>query len=184
MDVSNYLTIVPTQQSIEARVDPANPDEVRRLFQAHGDALYRLAVVMIRESGEAEDVVQDAFVRLLTHLSGNGDRTNLKSWLFTVTANLCRDRLRRRLRWLPWLPEHDRLLLTNPVLDRRDPQQIFVAAIRTLKPRDRLLVMLKAQGLSYREIAAAAGINESSVGRLLARAVARWQKARAATAYE
>jgi DNA-directed RNA polymerase specialized sigma24 family protein len=38
--------------------------------------------------------------------------------------------------------------------------------------------MLKVQGLSYRDIAVAAGIREVSVGRLLARALARWQRAR------
>jgi DNA-directed RNA polymerase specialized sigma24 family protein len=43
-----------------------------------------------------------------------------------------------------------------------------------LPPRDRLLLLLRAQGLSYRDIAAAAGIRPTSVGRLLARAVDRW----------
>ena len=51
-----------------------------------------------------------------------------------------------------------------------------MAALRALRPRDRLLLSLRAQGLTYREIAAAADIREPSVGRLLARAVDRWKQ--------
>ena len=48
--------------------------------------------------------------------------------------------------------------------------------MRALAPRDRLLLSLRAQGFSYREIGIAAGIRERSVGRLLARAVDRWRR--------
>ena len=91
--------------------------------------------------------MQTTFVRLLDHLGRGGARSNLKAWLFSVTANLCRDQLRAR------------------------------------RPRDRLLLALKAQGLSYREIAAAAGVRENSIGRLLARALTRWRRARAAMSH-
>jgi DNA-directed RNA polymerase specialized sigma24 family protein len=47
-------------------------------------------------------------------------------------------------------------------------------ALRRLPERDRLLLALRAQGLSYRDIAAAARIKPASVGRLLARAAGRW----------
>jgi DNA-directed RNA polymerase specialized sigma24 family protein len=81
------------------------------------------------------------------------------------------------------LPEHDQLLTTPPALESRDPVELFLAVVRTLAPRDRVLLALKAQGLSYREIAAAAGLRENSVGRLLARALARWERARAAMSH-
>ena len=46
--------------------------------------------------------------------------------------------------------------------------------MQRLPPRDRMLLALRASGLSYRDIAAAARIRPSSVGRLLARAIDRW----------
>jgi RNA polymerase sigma-70 factor, ECF subfamily len=153
-------------------------DEARELFEAHGASLFRFARLMLRTPADAEDVVQTTFVRLLDHLARSGPRSNPKAWLFAVAANLCRDQLRTRRRWLGWLPEHDRLLTTPPALESGDPLELFLAAVRTLPPRDRLLLGLKAQGLSYREIAAAAGVRETSVGTLLARAMARWQRAR------
>lgn len=153
-------------------------DEAMRLFREHGASLYRFARVMLHRDEDAQDAVQGAFVRLLEHLARDGGRSNLKAWLFTVTANLCRDQLRARRRWVPWAREHEQALVADPIVDVRDEFRMFLAAARRLPARDRLILALRAQGLSYREIAAAAGIRETSVGQLLARAVARWQRAR------
>ncbi len=148
------------------------------LFEDHGAALYRFARVLLQHSEDAEDVVQTAFVRLMEHVARGGGSSNLRAWLFTVTANLARDRLRRRRRWLPWEAASERNLASDPEFDTRDPEQQFLAAAQRLAPRDRMLLVLKAQELSYREIAQIAGIRQSSVGQLLARAVARWRRER------
>ena len=156
--------------SPEAR-DPAI--EVQHLFDLYGAALFRFACSLVANAADGEDIVQDTFLKLQRHLQAGGDRSNLRAWLFAVTANACRDRSRWRLRWLPWRAELDTRSVDaeDEAPDRRRARASFVA----LAPRDRLLLSLRAQGLSYREIAAAAGIAEASVGRLLARAVARWK---------
>jgi RNA polymerase sigma-70 factor (ECF subfamily) len=170
--------------STPATADEADAsDDALELFRAHGASLYRFARVVLRDPQDAEDVVQTAFLRLLNHLNRGGNRSNLKAWLFAVTANLCHDQLRRRRRWIPWLPEHDRLLTVPPDVQPGDPEVVFLATMRTLRPRDRMLLALKAQGLSYRQIAAASGIRETSVGQLLARAMSRWERARAAMSH-
>ena len=155
----------------EPAIDPAA--EVQRLFDEHGAALYRFARSVLMNTADAEDIVQDTFLKLQRHLQAGGDRSNLRAWLFAVAANACRDRSRWRLRWLPWRAELDTRSVEpeDEAPDRRRARASFVA----LAPRDRLLLSLRAQGLSYREIAAAAGIAEASVGRLLARAVDRWK---------
>ncbi len=155
-------------------------DEALALFEAHGRSLYRFARVTVSGAQNAEDVVQTAFVRLLDHLAAGGDRSNLKAWLFAVAANLCRDHVRRERRWLSWAPQHDQLMRAEPNLETRDPHELFLETVRTLPKRDRLLLALRAQGLSYQDIAAASGVRATSVGRLLARALARWHRARAA----
>src|SRR5882762_1150560 len=148
--------------------------DVLRLFTAHGSPLYRFCRFTLGRADEAEDVVQDTFLKLLQHLHAGGNRSNLKSWLFTVAANACRDRLRGRFRWLPWRVELDTRVVEPS--DEAPDLRLHRAAAPSLAPRDRLLLSLRAQGLSYRDIAAAAGIREQSVGRLLARAVARWKR--------
>lgn len=152
------------------------PDEPMQLFHEHGASLYRFARAMLRRDEDAQDAVQGAFVRLLEHFERGGDRSNLKAWLFTVTANLCRDQLRARRRWLPWTHDHEIALVTEPEVNARDEVRAHLAAVRRLATRDRLLLALRAQGLSYREIAAAAGIREVSVGQMLARAIGRWRR--------
>jgi RNA polymerase sigma-70 factor (ECF subfamily) len=149
-------------------------DEVLRLFSEQGPAVFRFCRSMLRTPEEAEDVVQDTFLKLLRHLESGGDRGNLRAWLFTVAANGCRDRLRTRARWLPWSQETD--TRTAPVPD--EPLDVAPArtALQALAPRDRLLLSLRAQGLPYADIARAAGIRPVSVGRLLARAVDRWKR--------
>src|SRR6476646_1299327 len=144
------------------------------LFEIHGGAIYRFAAVLVRHHQDAEDVVQETFLKLLRHLEAGGDTTNLRGWLFTVAAHAARDRQRRRMRWIPWLPAHD-AHVPPPVLPDEDGRLKSARdALRRLPERDRLLLALRAQGLSYRDIASAARIRPASVGRLLARARDRW----------
>ena len=152
--------------------DPAI--EVQHLFDLYGAALFRFARSLVANDADAEDIVQDTFLKLQRHLHPGGDRSNLRAWIFAVAANACRDRARWRLRWLPWRAELDTRSVEaeDEAPDRRRARAAFAA----LAQRDRLLLSLRAQGLSYREIAAAAGIAEASVGKLLARAVAHWKQ--------
>lgn len=149
-------------------------EAARELFQTHGAAIYRFAAVLVRRREDAEDVVQETFAKLLLHLEANGDLSNVRGWLFTVAAHAARDRQRRLRRWIPWEPRHDVAVDPPPLPDEDGRLRAARSALGTLAVRDRLLLALRAQGLSYRDIAAAAAIEPGSVGRLLARAVVRW----------
>ena len=71
-------------------------EAVLALFEEHGTAVYRFAVVLVRHHQDAEDVVQETFLKLLRHLDAGGDASSLRGWLFTVAAHAARDRQRRR----------------------------------------------------------------------------------------
>jgi len=146
----------------------------RGLFEAHGAAVYRFAMVLLKQHQDAEDCVQETFLKLLRHLDAGGDTSNVRGWLFTVAAHAARDRQRRRRRWVAWLPAHDAQVPPSSLPDEDGRLKRAREALQRLPERDRLLLALRAQGLSYRDIAAAARIRPSSVGRLLARAVDRW----------
>jgi RNA polymerase sigma-70 factor (ECF subfamily) len=145
----------------------------RTLFQEHGAAVYRFAAVLLRHHQDAEDVLQETFLKLLQHLRAERDAGNLRGWLFTVAAHAARDRQRRRQRWLPWTPQYDARVSPVGLPDEDGRLHAAREVLRQLSARDRLLLALRAEGLSYRDIAAAAGIRETSVGKLLARAIAR-----------
>lgn len=148
-----------------------------QLFQEHGTALYRFVLMMLRHRQDAEDVVQETFLKLLRHLGNGGNTDNLRGWLFTVAAHAARDRQRRRLRWMPWTDVHEPSV--EPVMIEDEDGRVRAAreALERLSARDRLLIALRASGLSYRDIGASAGIRAGSVGRLLARALDRWARA-------
>jgi len=148
---------------------------VAGLFDGHAAGLYRLALTMLHDPDQAQDVVQDTFLRLITHVEAGGPLPNARGWLYTVAAHACRDRQRGLGRWLPWIAALDRRP-SRESADAADGRAVVLRAIRALAPRDRLLVALRAQGLSYQEIAQAAGIQPASIGRLLARALDRLQK--------
>jgi RNA polymerase sigma-70 factor (ECF subfamily) len=152
-------------------------DEVLRHFQEQGAALYRFSLTLLRNPQDAEDVVQETFVKLLSHLRRQGADTNLRGWLFTVAAHACRDRQRFRLRWLPWAPAYDSAVAPVDEAAEAEERRLAAASLQRLPDRDRLLLALRAQGLSYREIAVAAGVQASSVGTLLARALQSWERA-------
>jgi RNA polymerase sigma-70 factor (ECF subfamily) len=149
----------------------------QELFQEHGAAVYRFAVVLLRHHQDAEDVVQETFLKLLRHLGGGGSTENIRGWLFTVAAHAARDRQRRRSRWISWAPHHESIVAPTELPDENGRVRIVQEALGRLPARDRLLLALRSQGLSYRDIAAAAGVRLTSVGRLLARAVGRWERA-------
>lgn len=149
--------------------------QVREQFEAHGAAVYRVVAVLVRHHQDAEDCVQETFLKLLRHLEAEGDTSNLRGWLFTVAAHAARDRQRGRSRWVPWLADRDTRVSPAPAIPDEDGRlKIARDALQQLPRRDRLLLALRAHGLSYREIAAASGIRTASVGRLLARAADRW----------
>ena len=69
---------------------------VRAIMQANNRRLYRLARGILRNDGEAEDVVQEAYVRAFTHLENFRGDSSLSTWLSRITMNEALGRLRRQ----------------------------------------------------------------------------------------
>jgi RNA polymerase sigma factor (sigma-70 family) len=146
-------------------------------FVAHHRVVYRYAYALTRDPGLAEDVAQEVFVRLHQHLDAAQRDGLLRAWLLRVTANVSRNAVRglRRARsrdesfvahmlqaTAPARPDHELLRQAEISEARR--------ALAKIKEPMRSCLLLKHEGLSYKEIAAALGVNESNVGSLIARA--------------
>ena len=169
------MATYPSTQQVNEIAAGVPAASVTSLFELHASGLYRLALAMLHQPETAQDVVQDTFARLIVQLRTHGPLSNPRGWLYTVAAHGCRDRQRRLGRWLPWIAERDtRIAAEQP--DRFDDREAVMDAIRALPSRERLLIALRAQGLSYQEIGAASGIRLTSVGRLMARALDRLQQ--------
>jgi RNA polymerase sigma factor (sigma-70 family) len=149
-------------------------DQVVELFHSH---FHRLVRYLDRLSGDPElasDLAQEAFVKL--HRRG-ALPDHPEAWLITVAMNLFRNArstaVRRRRLLTAALAEAS---LGDPapgpaqLLEGADQRKRVRAAIDRLGERDRQLLLLRAEGYGYRELAAALGLHEASVGTLLARA--------------
>ena len=144
----------------------------RQWTRDHQDQAWSLARYLLRDNAEAEDVVQEAFIRLWEHRESMSD-ARVKPWLLRVTRNLCLDRLRQRR------PQVD---LEDAALESANPdpsqglQQLRLAdrlglAIAGLKEPQRSLVILRdLQQRSYEELAEVTGLSLPQVKTYLHRA--------------
>ena len=167
---------------------PADPrlvrGEVLLLFDECRSGVHRYVRSLGIGVSDSEDVVQETFLALHRHLLRNGDRSNLRGWVFRVARNLGLKRRTGR----SWSA---RIVFAGGVAEARvDPasnpeerllagqrQSHLRAVVRALPDRDRQCLQLRAEGLRYREIAGVLGVSVGTVASSLARAVTRVRRA-------
>lgn len=131
----------------------------------HKDRLHAYATLMLRDPAEAQDVAQEAMMRLWQH-RGQVRDDGARAWLTRTVHNLCIDRIRKRrvrsevgdgetvmLGQPDTTPGPDRLAESGETSDR------ILSSLDTLAPRDRAVVLLReVQGMPYDEIAEVLGV--------------------------
>ena len=73
-------------------------DCAREAVENYGDMLYRICLVMLKNSADAEDAVQETFITYIQKSPVFESESHKKAWLITVANNKCRDMLRYRMR--------------------------------------------------------------------------------------
>ena len=134
--------------------------------------VHRLALSILADEAEADDVAQETFITALRRLARYDPQTNLKAWLSTIAVNLSRDRLRRRKarqRWSDLWHGAQR----HPGERARDVEDGQLAraataalwsAVNALDEKHRLPVILRyANGYAVREIAAVLQVPEGTI---------------------
>lgn len=144
-----------------------NADDLEKLIQQNGDTLLRTASAILGDAQEAEDVVQDTFIKYLEKQPVFENHEHAKAWLLRVTINSCRSWLRS-----PWRRLRAPLLESYPA---PEPQQRVAAeAVLALPTRERAVVHLHYyEGYKTAEIAALTGEPEGTVRSRLSRARVR-----------
>jgi RNA polymerase sigma-70 factor (ECF subfamily) len=153
------------------------------LFLAHYDGVYRLLYRIVGAREDAEDLAQETFMRLARQRFRPDGEQYLRAWLYRVATNLAYNLLRgegRRTRRQQQFGSAA-AVETEPdpteVALRGDEQAAVRRTLARLPERQAQLLLLRHAGLSYRELAEAAGVAPGSVGTLLARAEAAFEKA-------
>jgi RNA polymerase sigma-70 factor (ECF subfamily) len=147
-------------------------ERVLALFEQLRIPVFRYLLRKTRDSGQAEDITQETFLRLFRHLSEDRLLDNPKAWLFTVANNLAVDASRmeshiRDLDETTWkkIEESRSGLQADPeklMLQRERLDRLHIAVLN-LTRLQRECLHLRAEGLRYREIASLMEISPSTV---------------------
>jgi RNA polymerase sigma factor (sigma-70 family) len=158
-----------------ARVEAADVDAlVVRLYRDEAASLVRLARLFVDDRNAAEDLVQEAFIRLARAASRIEDERKAAAYLRSIVLNLARDHNRRGLVSLRHhLPFEERTAGADDDLDLREDQREVIDALRELPRQQRNCVALRhLEDFGIAEIAATLAISENSVKTHLKRGMA------------
>ncbi len=177
------------------RVLGGDREAFRWVVETYQARVYGLALRMLGDPNEAEDVSQETFLRAYLYLGSYRPHHRFKTWLFSIAAHLCIDRLRRRRRAPASLdeatvgesaaPEEGNLALADPaplpeeVVNVRQREALVRAMLAELPPLDRMLVaMAYLDDLKLEEIARATHLSVSAVKSRLFRARQRMSRSK------
>jgi len=156
----------------------ADEDALTALVDQYAAALYRVAFSVLRNPADAEDAVQEAFLRVVRHQDSLGEVRDRRVWLIRIVWNIVLDRKRRA----KTRPETDdvaelaRVLPSNglsaeELTSAAQHHAYVLACVDQLPQKEREVLFLSAfEELSSVEIASVLGITESSVRSRLFRA--------------
>ena len=137
--------------------------DVIKLYEQHKNMVYRLALSYTKSRPDAEDVTQQAFIRLIEHRD-NIKPGKEKAWLASVTVNLCRDLLRSSWRRRTE-PLSEELFFQQP-----DQSEVFWAVMALNEGERAAVYLYYYEGYSTLEIAKILGISKTAVTTRLDRA--------------
>ena len=180
---------LPAPGAIEAgREPPASPlvEEVVGLFDELRDRLLRYVVSLGLPVQDGEDIVQEVFLSLFRHLQQGRSRSNLRAWTFRVAHNQALKR-RSHTRMGPQQLVDAGAALADLVPDPNPSpedqiatsqrRQRVLAVVSALPEQDRRCLILRAEGLRYREIAEVLDISLGAVSVSLERSLTRLGRA-------
>ncbi len=151
-------------------------------FTLHHRTVFRTARSVVQDAGLAEDVTQEVFIRLYKHMDSLPDLEMLRPWLIRVAINVARNTLRGNIRANTRDENYVKETVDNGIfsVESEYEQQREVSeinrALNKVKEPLRSCLVLKQQGLSYREIAESLSLNETSIGTYVARARAEFMR--------
>lgn len=172
-----------------AQARAGDQDAFRELVERYSRKVFRLGYRMTSSEQDAEDVVQETFLRVYRNLQQFESRANFGTWIFRIAANAALDLMRKRQRHEeshdPVDPEGSQespaLAATDPAPDRlvfsAEVKQKVERALAGLSPTERTAFVLRHfEGMSIEEIGSALGLRQSATKNTVFRAVQKLRR--------
>ena len=169
-------------QTLILQCRAGDPAAFRELVRRYQQKAYGIAYSMLRDSDDAMDVTQEAFIKVHRYLDNFKGSSSFYTWLYRITVNLCIDHIRKhkKVQAVDYddTMEHDDAqgseLLPATMdmdpgrnLDRRELREMIEQALDTLSPNHRAVILMReVEGLSYKEMAE---VMEVSMGTIMSR---------------
>jgi RNA polymerase sigma-70 factor, ECF subfamily len=171
------------------RARSGDSDAFRLLVEQHSRAIFRLAFRMTGNEQDAEDVVQETFLRAYKQLDRYEARSSFATWLFRIASNYSLDLIRMRKRHEDKRErgtDEERDILQNIAVDTPGPERMAYgtqvrdrvnAALDELSPQERTAFVLRHfEGLSIEEIGVSLGTGTNATKHSIFRAVQKLRK--------
>jgi RNA polymerase sigma factor (sigma-70 family) len=174
-----------TMRKAGATSGPIASETFDQLFLAVYPRLVAILRRMLGDSGRAEEIASEAFLKLHGSKLPPSDNSNVAGWLYRTAMNLGIDDLRARARHFRMMQEqgsptsHAKSAEAEDGLNtllRNERQNRVRYVLARLKPETAQLLLMRAAGYSYKELAAHLGLTPGSVGTKLLRAEAAFEK--------
>ena len=165
--------VTPTDRALVERLAAGDPGALEELISRHGPSLMRFAAHFLRSTADADEVLQDVFLRADRAIRRGVRPERLAGWLFRITVNRCRS---RRRRWWPFVSSAaSELVLAStasaPETEAREWREEIDRSVAQLSPMLREAFLLKhVEGMSYQEMSDVTGASIPALKMRVARA--------------
>jgi RNA polymerase sigma-70 factor (ECF subfamily) len=173
MSAFETVAAIATDEDLIVRASRGDDSAFELLVRRYQEQALRTAYRFVGDRYEAEDLAQEAFVRIYQNAECYRPIASFKTWFYQILGNLCRDWIKRKRP--VFLEDHveDPIAAGDPdlTLERKQRRDAVLRAITTLPTNQRLaLVLCHYEELSYDEAASSLGLSRKSIESLLVRA--------------
>jgi RNA polymerase sigma-70 factor (ECF subfamily) len=179
-DSCDSAPLAPSDEEIVTRVCAGEVALFELLMRRNNRRVYRAARAILRDDSEAEDVMQDAYVRAYEHLREFEARSRFSTWLTRIAVHEALARVRRRSRFASFESQSEESMSAHPVSNPEqatsdvEMRSVLESAVDRLPDEFRSVFLLRAvEGMSGAETAECLGIPEDTVKTRLHRARGR-----------
>jgi RNA polymerase sigma-70 factor (ECF subfamily) len=148
-------------------------DQLKELFNKHKDMVFRVCLRYTGNREDAEDMVQDVFLKVHNSLSKFSGRSSILTWIYRIAVNRCLDSLREKKRKKRLQMENMHELVVGNVESQGDECLAKLTVEKILEEVNsvtrEILFMTYAEGLTHQEISGTLGISRVAVTRRLTR---------------
>lgn len=165
------------QQQLLEQIANGSESAFEQFYNAHWNKIYSLALAYLKSSAQAQDVVQEVFLKIWAKRQNLGHVENPASFVYIMGRNEVIRALKKKIN-LDWLNEEqtdllpDDLMLPHEAVDLKQLQERIATAVDNLPAQQKLIFKLsREEGLNHEQIAGRLGIEKTTVKNHIVRAL-------------